>query len=111
MAFMPKFPKIGLPNEEYHDESSEDSQEVREEEYVQEGEILEDKAQEREQIDAFEALRHSFRPKDDFSEKMQVLVKNMAEPMIRNWLEKNMMGIVEDLVRSEIERVTRGTHS
>src|SRR5579883_299792 len=60
------------------------------------------------QVDAFESLRHSFRPKDDFSEKMQTLVKNMAEPMIRNWLEKHMMGIVESLVRDEIERATRG---
>ncbi len=92
MAFGPQSPNFG--SQESHFSSDDSHEEV-----------------EKQHVDAFEALRHSFRPKDDFSEKMQVLVKNMAEPMIRDWLEKHMMSIVENLVRAEIERVARGKTS
>jgi uncharacterized protein len=32
----------------------------------------------------------------------------MMRPMIKSWLDDNLPGIVERLVRAEIERVSRG---
>jgi len=36
------------------------------------------------------------------------LVKEMLRPMLKSWLDENLPGLVERLVRAEIERVTRG---
>ncbi|MBN8919460.1 MAG: DUF2497 domain-containing protein [Rhizobiales bacterium] len=36
------------------------------------------------------------------------LVREMLRPMLKSWLDENLPGIVERLVRSEIERVSRG---
>lgn len=36
------------------------------------------------------------------------LVQDMLRPMLRDWLDDNLPGIVERLVRAEIERVSRG---
>jgi cell pole-organizing protein PopZ len=36
------------------------------------------------------------------------LVKEMLRPMLKNWLDDNLPGLVERLVRAEIERVSRG---
>lgn len=36
------------------------------------------------------------------------LVKDMLRPMLKNWLDDNLPGLVERLVRAEIERVSRG---
>ena len=36
------------------------------------------------------------------------LVKEMLRPMLKAWLDENLPGLVERLVRAEIERVTRG---
>jgi cell pole-organizing protein PopZ len=36
------------------------------------------------------------------------LVKDMLRPMLKVWLDDNLPGIVERLVRAEIERVARG---
>jgi uncharacterized protein len=36
------------------------------------------------------------------------VVKDMLRPMLKSWLDDNLPNVVEHLVRSEIERVTRG---
>ena len=36
------------------------------------------------------------------------LVKEMMRPMLKQWLEENLPGLVERMVRAEIERVSRG---
>jgi uncharacterized protein len=36
------------------------------------------------------------------------LVQDMMRPMIKSWLDDNLPGVVERLVRAEIERVARG---
>jgi cell pole-organizing protein PopZ len=36
------------------------------------------------------------------------LVKEMLRPMLKNWLDDNLPGLVERIVRTEIERVSRG---
>jgi len=42
------------------------------------------------------------------SRTLEDLVKEMMRPMLRQWLDENLPAIVERLVRSEIERVSRG---
>jgi cell pole-organizing protein PopZ len=39
---------------------------------------------------------------------LEDLVKEMLRPMLKNWLDDNLPGLVERLVRAEIERVSRG---
>ena len=39
---------------------------------------------------------------------LEDLVKEMLQPMLRSWLDDNLPGLVERLVRAEIERVSRG---
>jgi cell pole-organizing protein PopZ len=39
---------------------------------------------------------------------MDELVRELLRPMLREWLDDNLPGIVEKLVRAEIERVARG---
>jgi cell pole-organizing protein PopZ len=39
---------------------------------------------------------------------LEDLVKEMLRPMLRSWLDDNLPGMVERLVRAEIERVSRG---
>jgi hypothetical protein len=39
---------------------------------------------------------------------LEDIVKEMMRPMLRDWLDENLPGIVERMVRSEIERVSRG---
>lgn len=36
------------------------------------------------------------------------LVKELMRPMLKSWLDENLPGLVERLVRAEIERVSRG---
>jgi len=38
---------------------------------------------------------------------LEDLVKDMLRPMLKGWLDENLPGMVERLVRAEIERVTR----
>lgn len=40
--------------------------------------------------------------------RMEGIVKQMLRPLLREWLDVNLPGIVEKLVRAEIERVARG---
>jgi hypothetical protein len=39
---------------------------------------------------------------------LEVLVREMLRPMLKSWLDDNLPGLVERLVRAEIERVSRG---
>ena len=39
---------------------------------------------------------------------LEDLVREMLRPMLKSWLDDNLPGLVERLVRTEIERVARG---
>ena len=39
---------------------------------------------------------------------LEDLVKEMLRPLLKNWLDDNLPGMVERIVRAEIERVARG---
>ena len=39
---------------------------------------------------------------------LEDLVKDMLRPMLKSWLDDNLPGLVERIVRTEIERVSRG---
>lgn len=39
---------------------------------------------------------------------LEDLVREMLRPMLKTWLDENLPGLVERLVRNEIERVSRG---
>jgi cell pole-organizing protein PopZ len=39
---------------------------------------------------------------------LEDLVKEMLRPMLKSWLDDNLPGLVERIVRAEIERVSRG---
>jgi hypothetical protein len=42
---------------------------------------------------------------------LEDLVREMLRPMLKSWLDDNLPGMVERLVRAEIERVSRGRAS
>jgi len=44
----------------------------------------------------------------DNARTLEDIVKEMMRPMLREWLEENLPGLVERIVRAEIERVARG---
>lgn len=44
----------------------------------------------------------------DNARTLEDLVSDMLRPMLKSWLDDNLPGLVEEIVRSEIERVTRG---
>jgi hypothetical protein len=39
---------------------------------------------------------------------LEDLVREMLRPMLKTWLDDNLPGLVERLIRAEIERVSRG---
>ena len=39
---------------------------------------------------------------------LEDLVKEMLRPMLKSWLDDNLPGLVDRIVRAEIERVSRG---
>ncbi len=39
---------------------------------------------------------------------LEDLVKEMLRPLLKSWLDDNLPGVVERIVRAEIERVSRG---
>jgi hypothetical protein len=45
------------------------------------------------------------------SRTLEDLVREMLRPMLKSWLDDNLPGVVERLVRAEIERVSRGRNS
>ena len=55
---------------------------------------------------AFSSLAHTVLSQN--ARTLDDLVKDMLRPMLKSWLDDNLPGLVERLVRSEIERVSRG---
>ncbi len=44
----------------------------------------------------------------DNSEELMTLAREMIRPLLRTWIDDNVPGMVERLVKAEIERMTRG---
>jgi cell pole-organizing protein PopZ len=55
---------------------------------------------------AFSTLAHTVLVQN--ARTLEDLVKEMLRPMLRSWLDNNLPGLVERIVRAEIERVSRG---
>ena len=57
---------------------------------------------------AFNTLAHTVLVQN--ARTLEDLVKEMLRPMLKGWLDDNLPGLVERLVRAEIERVSRGRY-
>lgn len=55
---------------------------------------------------AFNSLAHTVLMQN--SRTLEDLVREMLRPMLKSWLDDNLPGLVERLVRAEIDRVSRG---
>ena len=55
---------------------------------------------------AFNTLAHTVLVQN--ARTLEDLVKEMLRPMLKTWLDDNLPGLVERLVRAEIDRVSRG---
>jgi cell pole-organizing protein PopZ len=55
---------------------------------------------------AFNTLAHTVLVQN--ARTLEDLVKEMLRPMLKSWLDDNLPGLVERIVRAEIERVSRG---
>ncbi|HET7680794.1 MAG TPA: DUF2497 domain-containing protein [Xanthobacteraceae bacterium] len=55
---------------------------------------------------AFNSLAHTVLTQN--ARTLEDLVKEMMRPMLKAWLDDNLPGLVERVVRAEIERVSRG---
>jgi len=55
---------------------------------------------------AFNSLAHTVLSNN--ARTLEDLVKEMLRPMLKSWLDDNLPGLVEKLVKAEIERVSRG---
>ena len=55
---------------------------------------------------AFDSLANTFFAQN--SRSVEDLVREMLRPMLKHWLDDNLPGLVERMVRTEIERVSRG---
>lgn len=55
---------------------------------------------------AFNTLAHTVLVHN--ARTLEDLVKEMLQPLLKSWLDDNLPGLVERLVRAEIERVSRG---
>jgi cell pole-organizing protein PopZ len=55
---------------------------------------------------AFNTLAHTVLVQN--ARTLEDLVKEMLRPMLKTWLDDNLPGLVERIVRAEIERVSRG---
>jgi cell pole-organizing protein PopZ len=55
---------------------------------------------------AFNTLAHTILVQN--ARTLEDLVKEMLQPLLKSWLDDNLPGLVERLVRAEIERVSRG---
>ncbi len=55
---------------------------------------------------AFNTLAHTVLTQN--ARTLEDLVKDMMRPMLKSWLDDNLPGLVERVVRAEIERVSRG---
>jgi len=55
---------------------------------------------------AFNTLAHTVLSNN--ARTLEGLVKEMLRPMLKSWLDDNLPGLVERIVKAEIERVSRG---
>ena len=55
---------------------------------------------------AFNALAHTVLSNN--ARTLENLVREMLRPMLKSWLDDNLPGLVERIVKAEIERVSRG---
>ena len=55
---------------------------------------------------AFNSLAHTVIGQN--ARTLEDLVREMLRPMLKSWLDDNLPGMVERIVRAEIERVSRG---
>jgi cell pole-organizing protein PopZ len=55
---------------------------------------------------AFNTLAHTVLVQN--ARSLEDLVREMLRPLLKSWLDDNLPGMVERLVRAEIERVSRG---
>ena len=55
---------------------------------------------------AFNALAHTVLVQN--AKTLEDLVKEMLRPLLKSWLDDNLPGMVERIVKAEIERVARG---
>lgn len=55
---------------------------------------------------AFNTLSHTVL--NNNSRTLEDLVKEMLRPMLKSWLDDSLPGLVEQIVKAEIERVSRG---
>ena len=55
---------------------------------------------------AFDSLTNTFFKQN--ARTVEDLVREMLRPMLKHWLDDNLPGLVERMVRTEIERVSRG---
>jgi cell pole-organizing protein PopZ len=55
---------------------------------------------------AFSSLVHTVLVQN--ARTLEDLVREMLRPMLKSWLDDNLPGMVERIVRAEIERVSRG---
>ena len=55
---------------------------------------------------AFNSLAHTLLGNN--ARTLEDLVKEMLRPMLKSWLDDNLPGVVDRIVRAEIERVSRG---
>ncbi|AXK79824.1 DUF2497 domain-containing protein [Pseudolabrys taiwanensis] len=55
---------------------------------------------------AFNSLAHTVLGSN--ARTLEDLVKEMLRPLLKSWLDDNLPGLVERIVRAEIERVSRG---
>ena len=61
----------------------------------------------RERLASLSALRQrSDAPAD--SGALEAVIRDMLRPMLKSWLDDNLPGMVERIVKAEIERVSRG---
>jgi cell pole-organizing protein PopZ len=47
-------------------------------------------------------------PQSNNARSLEDLVRELLRPLLKAWLDENLPGMVERMVRSEIERVSRG---
>jgi hypothetical protein len=55
---------------------------------------------------AFNSLAHTLIGQN--ARTLEDLVKEMLRPLLKSWLDDNLPGVVDRIVRAEIERVSRG---
>jgi len=74
---------------------------------MEEDETLLDAAAAGAAASAFSALSHNMRVAETPGQTLEAIVRELLRPMLKEWLDANLPGIVEEKVQAEIERVAR----